>query len=397
MDEWQSASTSNVVLIIVIILVVVGIIAIIVAVSASSSSSSNTSTTSSNSEVNQQNQEEDEDDEDDDDEDDVFEVTSPKSSAPGQFKLSSQHPPQQPNPTMQCMGKCNTIAPVERVDPPAVNVPSSIPNINFDNKDSEVIDSSEHPSKDSSLHLSEQPSKDLSEDRSEYHLVNTDMSSGEIVDIEELARMEDLASVEDFNASYTPDSSIRSEDSEPSSPDSPRSSAPDIESEKRSEPDSSARSFDLSSNDSGELNKNNGAWESFTFSSSSKTSDLSEGSPAKETRVVLPQIGNLSLPRPVIPQPPKISPYVPQPTRKTNSETSGISLDQSLSNPASFSSDFSSMTERSERPSIPIPQPSRRQTSKVVAPPLIPASDLHIKYNQNNRGNQGKPPRMGPF
>jgi hypothetical protein len=59
-------------------------------------------------------------------------------------------------------------------------------------------------------------------------------------------------------------------------------------------------------------------------------------------------------PRPMIPQPNKISPYVPAITGSSKmsssiDETFGVSIDASMTNPASLSSDFSSPTEKSIR------------------------------------------------
>lgn len=105
----------------------------------------------------------------------------------------------------------------------------------------------------------------------------------------------------------------------------------------------------------------------------------------------------IDIPRPAILAPVKGPPYVPAHYGKSTNkledyinghprtiyETSGLSTDQSVADPASMSSDFSSQTEQSGRPV------ARKARSN-------PLNDL-VNLGKNTGRGRGKNPRMGPL
>jgi hypothetical protein len=96
-----------------------------------------------------------------------------------------------------------------------------------------------------------------------------------------------------------------------------------------------------------------------------------------------------SIPRPLVPQPPKIQLYNPPIKGSGNNslmdETSGFSVDASMTNPASLSSDFSSPTDKSTRP----------QRKHNISNQFAAIANL-AKPTSKGRG-KGNNPRMGPF
>lgn len=96
----------------------------------------------------------------------------------------------------------------------------------------------------------------------------------------------------------------------------------------------------------------------------------------------------IMIPRPVISQPSKVNPYIPPMigSRGNNSvidETSGFSVDASMTNPASLSSDFSSPTDKSGRT-------QRKRPASNSVQGMTNLTKNQGKVNTNN-------PRMGPF
>lgn len=419
MDEWQSASTNNVVLIIVIILVAIGIIAIIIAVAASSSDNSTNSNAS--------NAQDGADGEDDDEEDDIFGGAVPgptngnlngnlNGNVGGNLNGNLNGNVNGNLNSQPCLGKCSS----------GIN-PAVLANL--------TVANSVKPVNNGKLFDDHSPIPGLQSNGSPRSVVeDLDISdgSGELVDIEELARMEDLASVEEFNMPYSGDGSPYSpyqtqrsnrpnyqpSSAHNSSLNSPIHSAPSsphgsshgssTDSSLGLETDNSEKtecSEKGAKSEKGAYSEKGANPDSFTFTASS---DASEVSPVKPPPVILPQIpksgptmvlGKIAVPRPIIPVSSTAPPQIPK-----YNETFGASVDDTLSNPGTFSSDFSSMTDKSDRPSIPVPSANRRQPVKQVPPPLLTAADLYIKSKPVpkkgppfNNPLFGAPPRMGPF
>lgn len=93
--------------------------------------------------------------------------------------------------------------------------------------------------------------------------------------------------------------------------------------------------------------------------------------------------------RPIIPQLPRVTPYIPPITGIVSKnmiidETSGLSIDPSVSNIASFSSDFSSQTEKSGHG-----HRNRNHRNRSNSNPFDEIRNLNI--------GKGKGQRMGPF
>ena len=388
MDDWQAPSSSTVAIIIVIILIVVGIIILIIALWNSGSTNGSGSSIQA-------------DDKDDDDEDDsnggetiVIGVSTDgvplKPSAPANIAKPAPQPVK-PEPPKPQPVKIEPVKP----QPPKIEPPKVVP------------------------------------------VVASDSS---VPTIEEMARNVDLASVEDFDSSRSGSSYVGlssssecARDSNPVSDPSrdvsatentsqgsvPKVSCDDILNlSKGSTPDISDIADSKSPNDS-TPNISDILGSGKAKDSIPTVSDLvedqkpiaakdisvpavSSGIPATrsnpirstaESKIpagIITAMNAAEPSRPVIPQPPKIAPYasvaIASPHSSVIDETSGLSIDASMTNPVSMSSDFSSLTEKSVR------APRKR------SPPANPFAGIADLAKPAPRGRgRGNGPKMGPL
>jgi len=425
MDEWQTPSGNNTIIIIVIILIIVGIIILIIAIWVSGTSNNSNSSSQQMDAM------------DDDDDNSSFDSgsTSTKDNSnntkhsvttlhSGQIKLTPVKPnkisannanpgtttnpklvtpnvtsnaqvlPENPIINSQAEISTQSIIPADSEPKNIMQITSdkseipindnddgdSIPSIGSDSnviqaKDESIpkISESEIKYDNNELHPKETPSPTEDDDSTNSSInISMESSSGspEQSDLEELARQEDLASVEDITA-------YESELSQNESP------SINVVKSQSSMPKNIIVDMNASQNQ-----------KSIKEEITSKPV-ISSSLQVKSKPIAIPQINTSSqiksetivLPRPIIPRPIKINPYVPLVTANGNGnmdETSGFSVDASVTNPASLSSNFSSLTDKSVRP-----QRRRKNTD--------PLKELtNLPKITKGRGSSNNP-HMGPF
>lgn len=443
MDDWQSVpSNNNIIIVIVIVLVAVGIIILIISIV--NSGKSNTSNISSQGTGNNQNNNNNQDDDDDDD-DAVFDSGSSSSNLgnfptkPANSKSTltpiSNIPAHKQTPISSSIyvAAPATVAIPIHVDAP-VHIPVAVPTPVDSSAPAHspvaapaTVDASVHIPRDapSPVAISVDvpapvaviPVISNSTPQISVQVVNSGVNELYNTKIDEAARNADLASVEDFdgdNSSYgdpvgtlssvssmkstlslasdkTPEISSATEINAPSNESLPTISALNSYENKSSDKQSS----DLGS----EINSDTGINEKINTNQHTLSSLPSDIIGIMNATVSLDDLSDCKTqnqgmpipikPRPMIPQPAKISPYVPAITGSKTSgsimdETSGFSVDASMTNPASLSSDFSSPTEKSVRN-------NRRKAGSSSL--LKGMADLG-KYTGKGFNNN---PRMGPF
>lgn len=348
MDDWQFAPSTNSILItVVIILVVIGIILLIAALISSSQNN-----TSNNAPLD----DEDDDDVEFDDEDDEGEViehpprrvNNPINDRPVQQHVDKPKQLAIPSPHSEKVTINNPPTETLSFKPTVVSKPVVERGIIGEALDAELAsvedfhspDTCNSGTTDSSLDLSSIP--ESSEPESSSCLI----SSSDIL----------ILSEED--------------DVEPSTDLTPKISDISDEPQPSSEPQVS----DLTSSQLKEV-LDDPTIDDTSDSLASVEDNAVSPSITPQPKVPRPQVPQMKVTRPKVPMPAKISPYNPvaPAVNRAGDETSGLTVEASMTNPASLSSDFSDPTEKSERKPA---KPKNRALTGVAA---------LARYNGKNR------------